>query len=304
VSNSAARRGDYFRANLRSRTAFWVLFCGISGALVAAAALHEWRVAAAGPPLVVLLVVLSAYRSAASRAETEFFAELAPALGLDYTGDGWYVPITPLLAAGERQRFEHTMSGPLFGRLGGPKCLVGHFSYDTRYSYEPGDMRQEVTVWKPHPFTVCAIDLGEPAARFRGIFLRQRLSGLGLDHDWLDRSPRPDKVELESARFDEIYDLRRSVEQDEGALRELFSPSFVVWLSEHPLTPGFEYKAGTLVVFVPGHEGSGGRITLLHEAAREIARRLTRQVAEDAATSPQPDTRSGSRRTSTARLRA
>lgn len=297
MTSSADRRGEHFRANLRSRTAFWVLFTGIAVALLGAAATHEWRLAAAGPPVVVLLVVLFAFQSARKRAETEFFAGLAPELGLAYTPGGWYVPITPLLAGGDRQRFEHTMKGPLFGRLGGPPCLVGHFTYDTQHEHE------DITVWKPHPFTICAVDLGEPAARFRGLFLRQRLSGLGLDHDWLDRSPKPQRVELESARFDEVYDLRRSFEQDEVALRELFSPSFVVWLSEHPLHPGFEVKGGTLVVFVRGHEGSAGRITLLHEAAREIARRLTRQVEEDVTSRP-PDTRSGSRRTSTARSTA
>ncbi|MDQ3935469.1 MAG: hypothetical protein M3340_12655 [Actinomycetota bacterium] len=276
MTSSAERRGRYFRTNLRSRGSFWGLFIGIAGSLVVAAAMHDVRVAAAGPAVTVLLVVLVAYRGAATQAESEFFRELAPALGLNYTVGGSYVPITPLLAGGDRQRFEHTMEGPLYGRAGGPPCLLGHFSYDTRHEHE------DITVWKPHPFTVCAVDSGAPLVRFRGLYLRRRLSGLGLEHDWLDRAPKPQRVELESARFNELYDLRRTSDQDELALRELFSPSFVVWLSEHPLSPGFECKAGTLVVFIPGHEGSAGKLTLLHEAAREIARRLAKQVEQDA----------------------
>ena len=276
MTSAAERRRAHVRANLRSRGVFWALFLGLPAAAVVGFALHDTRIAAGAPAVVLLLVVLAAYRSAAQRAEREFFEHLAPTLGLRYTIGGDHVPITPLIAAGDRRRFENTMEGPLFGRLGGPPCLLGHYTYETRHEME------DVTVWKPHPFTVCAADLGAPLARYRGLYLRPRLSGLGLDNDWLARAPRPERVELESARFNEIYDLRRANDQDEVALRELFSPSFVVWLSEHPLQPGFECKAGTLVVFVRGHADAAGRLTLLHEAAREIARRLGRQVAEDA----------------------
>jgi hypothetical protein len=236
--------------------------------------MHDPLVVVGGPAVVALLIALVAYRAAGRRAETEFFAQLAPTLGLAYTMGGYYVPITPLLSAGDRRRFDNTMQGPLYGRAGGPQCLLGHLTYETRS--KSGDVEH----WSPHPFTVCAMELGVPIERFRGVYLRRRLSGLGLDHDWLKRAPRPEEVELESARFGEIYELRRAADQDTLALRELFSPSFVVWLTEHPLQPGFECKAGTLVVFVPGHEESAGKLTLLHEAAREIARRVTKQAAD------------------------
>lgn len=266
------RRAAYLRANVRSRGAFWVMFAAVGASVMVAGALHDVRIVLAGPALMALIVLLVSYQSATKRAETEFFAALAPTLGLDYTLGGDHVAITPLLAAGDRRRFEHTMEGPLFGQLGGPRCLLGHFTYDTRHDVD------EVTAYRPHPFTVCAIDVGAPLERFRGLYLRPRLSGLGLDHDWLARTPKPKPVELESARFNELYDLRRANDQDELALRELFSPSFVVWLTEHPLQPGFECKAGTLVVFLRGHEESAGKITLLHEAAREIVRRFGKQV--------------------------
>jgi hypothetical protein len=81
--------------------------------------------------------------------------------------------------------------------------------------------------------------------------------------------------------FNELYDLRLATEQNELALRELLSPSFVAWFGEHPLRPGFECRGGTLVVFIPGHEESADRFVLLMDAAREIARRLGRQLEED-----------------------
>jgi hypothetical protein len=269
------RRSAYLRAGLRSRWAFWGMFLGTGISVIGGAAVPDWRVAAAGPALTALGIFLIAHSSARARAEQEFFAELAPQLGLRYTMGGDHVPITPLLAAGDRRRFEHTMEGPLFGKLGGPPCLLGHYTFETQHE------ANDVTIFRPHPFTVCAVDVGAPLERFRGLYLRPRLSGLGLEHDWLNRAPKPERVELESARFNEIYDLRHTRDQDVVALRELFSPSFVVWLSEHPLQPGFECKAGTLVVFARGHEESPGRLTLLHEAARAITRRLEKQVRED-----------------------
>ena len=266
-----ARRGEYLRASLRSRSTFRTMFAALSASIVAAGLLDDLRLLAAGPLVAFLLILLAAHRSASERSEIDFFEGLAPQLGLRYTMGGHHVPITPLLAAGDRQRFEHTMEGPLHGKLGGPPCLVGHYTYEVRHEAD------DVEVWRPYAFTVCTIDVGEPLARFRGVYLRPRLSGLGLDHDWLKRAPLLERVELESVRFDELYDLRRAADQDEVALRELFSPKLVVWLSEHPLQIGFECKAGTLVVFTRGHEESGGKIAMLHEAAREIAKRLAAQ---------------------------
>ncbi|HEX8067419.1 MAG TPA: hypothetical protein VF520_12940 [Thermoleophilaceae bacterium] len=279
-TSAAARRGQYFRELVRGRTAFWSLFAGVAASVVFGGALHDVRVAAAGPVVTALAIVLIAYQTAARRAEDEFFASLAPTLGLEYTIRSALPPATPLLAAGDRQTCAHTMQGPLFGSLGGPGCMLAHYTYEIRRDVDVHE--GQVTHWTPHRFTVCAVDLGGPLDRYRGLFLRRRPSGLKLDHDWLDRAPKPRKIELESERFNDVYDLRAARDQDDLAVRELFAPSFVVWLAEHPLQPGFECKAGTLLVFVPGHESSAGKLTMLHEAAREITRRLARQVDQSA----------------------
>ncbi|HEX8053080.1 MAG TPA: hypothetical protein VF517_08805 [Thermoleophilaceae bacterium] len=204
----------------------------------------------------------------------------APSLGLQYTSGGGYPPVTPLLGAGERRHFEHTLSGPLFGRLGGPTCVLGHYTYEI--AIEDHEAYVERHDWVPHRFTVCAAEIGGPLGRLRGVYLRPRLSAIKLEDDWLAVGSPRHRVKLESGRFNDIYDLHRADGQDEVALRELFSPSFVVWLQEHPLKPGFECGAGTLVVFVRGYETAAGKITFLHEATRDIARRIERQLGEAA----------------------
>lgn len=267
------RRKAYLQEGLRSRKALWVQIGGTVFFLIEGLSIRSLPLAIGGIAFTMLAVYAVAYWSANKRAAEEFYPELAAQLGLQYHPHGDYAPITPLLAAGDRRRYEHTMDGPLHGKLGGPHCLLGHFTAETQRQ-----VNDDISHWRKDRFTVCAIDNGAPMVRFRGLYLQPRLSGLGLDHNWLSRAPKPEKVQLESEQFNQLYQVHRASDQDELALRELFSPSFVVWLTEHPLRPGFECKAGTLVVYIRGHEESGGKITMLLESARIIARRLQQQV--------------------------
>jgi hypothetical protein len=109
---------------------------------------------------------------------------------------------------------------------------------------------------------------------------RQRRGIFEFRSDWLADTPTV-VVELESAAFTEKHELRVSKEQDELRVRELFSPSLVSWLAGHPLAPGFELRAGALVVFVPRLLDEGGNLTYLLDAAREIARHVVREAEEE-----------------------
>jgi hypothetical protein len=56
----------------------------------------------------------------------------------------------------------------------------------------------------------------------------------------------------------------------------------VNWLAEHSLSPGFELRGGTLVVFVPRALEDGGTLTYLLDATRAIALRILGEVHEAA----------------------
>ena len=135
--------------------------------------------------------------------------------------------------------------------------------------------------WEPHHFTICVVDMEDALRTFRGFFLRRRRGVFSKleDDEWLSGRGFP-RVELESIAFNERYELFRDRSMDENLLRQLFSPSLVQWLAAHPLAPGVEFKAGTLVVFLEDHADEAGRLDWLLEAAVELHGRVAREAGE------------------------
>lgn len=216
----------------------------------------------------VLLVAIAvvAVHKAQRAAEGDFYAALAPRLGLTYLGDtGPPLGLTPLLGAGEKRTLTTTMTGPLAGNLG---CTVGHYTY---VNYDDEGERCD-----SHSFTICSVEIEAALPVFHGVYLTPR-GGLDGGGSWLHRA-HAHGVELESTDFGRRYRLLAARDQDEIELRELFAPSFVIWLAEHPLDLGFECKAGALVVYVNGVLDTADRVTLFLDAARQIAARVQRAV--------------------------
>jgi hypothetical protein len=178
--------------------------------------------------------------------------------------------VTPLLAAGERRRFEHVM-----GRDG---CQLGMYTYEVCRRSSNGNVER----WEPYYFTVCVFDLAPTMPSYPGVYLRRK-PGLLHGDDWLRRD-HCRRVELESIAFSERYDLLCAPDQDEVALRELFSPKLVDWLATHPLEPGFELRAGVLAVWLPGHVEEAGQLAFFLDAARHLADTVSREAQEAAAT--------------------
>jgi hypothetical protein len=121
-------------------------------------------------------------------------------------------------------------------------------------------------------------------ARFQGIYLRRRrgiFDRLDSESNWLGNHTLK-KVELESTKFHERFELWADRDQDDLVIRQLFAPSFVIWLAEHPLEPGFELRAGELVVFIPGRCGEAGKLDFLLMAAADISKRIQAELSEAA----------------------
>ena len=230
-------------------------------------------VAVVGPMAVLLGVVGVSFLIADRLAAHRFFARYAHSVRLGYSSPAQLPALTPLLAAGNRRRLEHWMHGRLPGELTGG---VGHLVWERIERDSDGDE----AVRERNRFTVCVVDLEPSMGLFRGVYLRPRRGVFAPHSDWLRRA-RGRSIEVESSEFTERFELRLADDQDEVVLRRLLAPTLVSWLANHPLTPGFELRAGALCVFVPHPVEDAGNLTYLIDATRHLATRVLAEVEED-----------------------
>ena len=275
-ADTRAMLGRDFGALLRSRGVGFVLVGGAVAGLVGGAAAYGLAAALIAPAAWCAVVIAFAFLNAQRRSEHAFYTAFADGAGLLYTGDWTLLPLTPLLGAGDGRHIEHYMHGPLRGEGGDLRCALGLYTVEVRRA---GNSDGSNSIHTSNQYTICAVDIDAGIVRFPGVYLYPRkdmLDRLAGEGDL--RTAGLEHVELESAAFGERYDVWIAPDQDELVVRQLFSPSLLVWLAEHPLHPCFEYRAGTLVVFVSGHLDDAGHLDWLLDASRHLAARFAAEV--------------------------
>ncbi len=153
------------------------------------------------------------------------------------------------------------------GQLPGEPALAGGIGQLVWEEREDGGNDDALTLGKVasrHRLSICAVDLEASIRRFHGIFLRPRRGLISSIPDW--RRAHTRAIQVESLAFSKRYELLVADDQDEIMARQLLSPSLVIWLAEHPLAPGFELRAGMLVVFVDRPLEDEGNLTYLLDA--------------------------------------
>lgn len=227
--------------------------------VLAALGMFVGALVAAGVALVPLIVVLAVQWSRASDSYWDGYAE---ARGLRHHDGG--VPITgsvPLLRKGDERKISRTIAG----RIGDGDGQIAQYTYTEVSTDSDGD-RQETD----YDFTIVTWQLPQAVAdRYKGVYLRRSGISLGRLQDKLahDRA-----VELESAHFNKRFDLRVVDEQDDVALYELFSTTFLDWLC-HTTDIQWEQVGSTLVVFRKGHAQKTADIDQLCQCAAAVHRR-------------------------------
>jgi hypothetical protein len=79
------------------------------------------------------------------------------------------------------------------------------------------------------------------------------------------------------------YEIFAPKEQDQNFLRQLFSPTFIVWMTDSaPEKFAFELEDGVLCCNVKGHKKSALDLDAMRAAAAHIAKRIRDEVAEGA----------------------
>jgi hypothetical protein len=89
------------------------------------------------------------------------------------------------------------------------------------------------------------------------------------------------RVELESVALDERIEIFANKDQDANWLRQLFSPGFIVWLSEQaPEKFAFELVDRALCCNVKGHKKSATELDRMRDAVAVVARRTREEAGE------------------------
>lgn len=266
-------RGFYFR-ELLGKTLTRVLLglaavaAGVAGAAFAGLAIGA--AAAAGTLLIGLIVVLVV---ADSHSEDAFFGVYGQQRGLTVYGRSRLPEATPLLRKGDDRYAERTLEGALAEGVDGMLAL---YTYEEETTDSKGNRQTNY-----YRYTVGLTQVRE-CADFVPELYCQRKFGLRALEKFEDvfRGSK-ERVKLESEALDERYEIFAGPAQEPNWLRQLFSPTFIVWLTDSaPEKFAFELVDGTLCCYVSGHKKKADELDTIRAAAAAVAARLREEALE------------------------
>ena len=264
-------RGFHFRRLLRKRltlilVAVAVVIAAGGGAFIGAIFIAIGVVAALLISLVVILVI------ADSKAEEGFFETYAGQRGMTLSGKGPLPAATPLLRKGDDRYAERRLDGPLADGVDGTLAL---YTYEDESTDSEGNRQTNY-----YRYTIAMAEIAE-CAPFVPQLICQRKFGFKALEGVEDAFRKTQRVEFESEALEKRYEIFAAKEQDANWLRQLFSPTFIVWLTESaPKKFAFELVDGTLCCYVNGHKKRAADLDAMRTAAGAVARRLREEATE------------------------
>jgi hypothetical protein len=249
---------------------------GLTWGLIGVPAVVLGIVLAATASAVVGLVVLVAivavgigvvFALADSKAADDFFNVYAQNHGLELAGKTRLPSATPLLRKGDDRYADRTLSGEI---APGYQGMLALYTYEEQTTDSDGNRQTNY-----HRFTLGMSEVPECVEHVPELYCQRRsgLRSLEKFEDVFRRSKR--RVTLESEKLGDRYEIFVSKDQDEVWTRRLFSPSFIVWLTEAaPEKFAFELVGGTLVAYIPKHQEDAAHLDTVAAATGAVAKRL------------------------------
>ena len=271
--HASATRGKRFGALAKNVWVLAITWTLAIAALIVAGTSAGIAVGAAAAGGVLLVALLVIFVIASNQAANDFYAAYAQTRGLErIAGRSSLPPVTPLLRKGDRRYTEELFSGLLPGGLSGSLAL---------YTYEDtstdSDGNRETTYFH---YTVAVSQLPETAPFLSELALQRRAGFRFLDSAE-DAFRSRQRVELESELADRKFEIFTGKNDDMNRARQVFSPSFVVWLGEEAHEGiAFELVAGAFVVNQKKHLKSAEELDEFCRGAALIARRLDEEACE------------------------
>jgi hypothetical protein len=273
VDDANDLRGMHFK-RLMGKPLTWVPIAvlmaagGVAGAVFVSPAVG--LAAAIGVLLIALIIV---FAIADSRAADDFFKVYAEQRGMTLGGRTALPPMTPLLRRGDDRYAERTFSGPLAEGVDGTLAL---FTYEEESTDSEGN--RETSYYR---YTLGLIEVPECVAHVPELYCQRKFGFRALEKFEDVFRGSKERVKLESEALDEKYEIFADDKQDAVWLRRLFSPTFIVWLTDSaPKKFAFELVGGSLCCYVNGHKESAEDLDVVRAASAAVATRLRDESAE------------------------
>jgi hypothetical protein len=266
-------RGYYFRLLLgKAGVRVGVGLAAIAGA-VAGTLLAGPAIGAAGLAAALIVALLIVFGVADSRAEGAFFDVYGQQRGMTVYGRSRLPQATPLLRKGDDRYAERMLEGPL---ADGVEGLLALYTYEDETTDSEGNRQTNY-----YRYTVGLVQVPECAGFVPELYC-QRKSGLRALEKFEDvfRGSK-ERVKLESEALDERYEIFVREGQDANRLRQLLSPTFIVWLTDSaPEKFAFELVDGTLCCYVKGHKKEAAELDTIGAASAAVVTRLREESTE------------------------
>ena len=228
-------------------------------------------IAAAGVFFVGVLIV---FVIADNKAASDFFEVYAEQRGLSLVhGRGRLPQATPLLRKGDDRYSERTLTGPVAEGFDGTLSL---FTYEEESRDSDGNKQTNY-----YRYTLGLVEVPECAGFVPELYCQRKFGFRALEK--FEDVFRGDKerVTLESEALLDKYEIFATKEQDANRLRQLFSPTFIVWMTDAaPEKFAFELVGGTLCCYVSGHKENAAELDAVAAATGAVAKRLREESLE------------------------
>jgi hypothetical protein len=266
-------RGLYFRQSLGKPLTLVLLGVAVVAAGVAGAVFLGPAIGAAIAAGALLLGLLVVFAIADSHSEEAFFNVYAQQQGMSVHGKSRLPQATPLLRKGDDRYAERSLEGPLGDGVEG---LLALYTYEEETTDSEGNRQTNY-----YRYTVGIVEVPECAGFVPELYCQRKFGLRALEklEDAFRRSKQ--RVKLESTALDERYEIFSHGDQDPNRLRQLFSPGFIVWLSESaPEKFAFELAGGNLCCYVSGHKKKAAELDTIRAASVTVATRLREESLE------------------------
>lgn len=231
-------------------------------------------VGAIGAAVTLLLGVVVVFVIADHKAANDFFEVYATNRGLTLIhGRGRLPQATPLLRKGDDRYTERSLIGPIADGFDGTLAL---YTYEEETTDSDGDRQTNY-----YRYTVGLVEVPDCTGFVPELYCQRKFGLRALEK--FEDVFRTDKqrVELESEALLNKYEIFATDEQDANRLRQFFSPTFIVWMTDSaPEKFAFELVNGALCCYVSGHKENAAELDAIAAATGAVARRLREEALE------------------------